>query len=81
MKRWGSFVLIIILNISVAKYDLDFQFLTHIADVILVMPNWEMSWGEKREVEWAQKNGMKIFYPKDPADIKDIVKWAKAQEA
>jgi len=41
------------------------------------MPNWEKSWGVKREVALARENGIKIFYPKDPTDIEEIVKWAK----
>ncbi len=41
------------------------------------MPKWEQSWGAKREVERAREKGMKIFYPKDPTDIEEIVAWAK----
>jgi hypothetical protein len=58
-------------------YDLDFQFLTRIADAILVMPSWEKSLGTQREVKWAKEKGMKMFFPKDPTDIEDVVKWAK----
>jgi hypothetical protein len=56
-------------------YDLDFHFLTHIADAVLAMPSWEKSSGAKREIEWAKKKGMKIFYPKNPKDMNDIIKW------
>lgn len=57
-------------------YDLDFHFLTHIADAVLAIPNWEKSYGAKKEVEWAKENGMKIFYPKDSTDISEIINWA-----
>ena len=56
-------------------YDLDFHYLTYVADAVLALPNWEKSWGAKKEIEWAKKKGMKIFYPKDLSDIKDIVEW------
>ena len=58
-------------------YDLDFQFLIRAADAILAMPNWEKSLGAKREVEWAQKNRRKVFFPKSPDDIENIILWAK----
>ncbi|MDR3519333.1 MAG: DUF1937 family protein [Candidatus Pacebacteria bacterium] len=58
-------------------YDLDFHFLTHIADAVLVVPGWENSNGTKRELAWVNEKGMKIFYPKDPTDIEDVVNWAK----
>lgn len=58
-------------------YDLDFQFLMRIADASLAIPGWEKSWGTKREVAWAKEHGMKIFYPKDPTDIEEIVTWTK----
>jgi hypothetical protein len=58
-------------------YDLDFYFLMHIADAVLVVPGWESSMGTKKELEWAKEKGMKIFYPKNPTDIEDIIKWAK----
>jgi len=58
-------------------YDLDFQFLMRAADAVLAMPNWEQSGGARQEIGWAKENGLKIFYPKDPTDIKEIVDWAK----
>lgn len=59
-------------------YDLDFYFLMHIADAVLVVPGWENSSGTKRELEWVKAKGLKTFYPKDPTDIGEVVKWAKA---
>lgn len=59
-------------------YELDFEILKKAADAVLAIPGWENSWGAKREVEWAQKNGLSVFFPKDPKDIEDIVKWAKS---
>jgi hypothetical protein len=59
-------------------YDLDFYFLTHIADAVLVVPGWENSNGTKRELEWVKEKGMKIFYPKNPTDIEEIIRWAKS---
>jgi hypothetical protein len=58
-------------------YNLDFYFLTKIADAVLVVPDWENSLGTKKEVEWAKQNGLKIFYPKNPTDIEEVVKWAR----
>jgi len=60
-------------------YKLDFQFLKKAADAVLALPRWEQSNGAKREIGWAKENGMKIFYPKDPTDIEDIVTWAKSK--
>jgi len=61
-------------------YNLDFQFLMRAADAVLAMPNWEESSGARQEIEWAKKNGIKIFYPKDPLDIDNIVKWVKEND-
>ena len=59
-------------------YDLDFHFLKNIADAVLVVPGWENSKGTKKELEWVKEKGLKIFYPKDPTDIEEVVKWAKS---
>jgi len=58
-------------------YDLDFEFLKRIADALLAMPTWETSKGAVKEIAWAKEQGMKIFYPKNPTDIADIIEWAK----
>jgi len=58
-------------------YELDLQFLKRTADAVLAIPGWENSWGTKREIAWAKKNGIKIFYPNNPDDIKEIIKWSK----
>lgn len=58
-------------------YDLDFEFLTRMADAVLAIPGWENSWGAKREIAWAKEKDMKIFYPKHLKDIEDIINWAK----
>jgi len=58
-------------------YNLDFQFLMRTADAVLAILNWEKYWGAKREIHWAKQNKMKIFYPRDPADIGEIASWAK----
>jgi len=60
-------------------YDLDVKFLKEMADAVLAIPVWEKSYGAKKEVEWAQKNKMPVFFPKNPADIEDIKKWAKSK--
>jgi len=57
-------------------HELDFRFLEK-SDAIMLVPGWEKSKGAKAEVVWAQKNGMKIFYPKNPNDIAEITKWAR----
>lgn len=66
---------------SVAKekyyYDLGLQFLKRMADAVLAMPGWEKSFGAKREVSWAKKNKMPVFFPKNPNNIEDIIEWAK----
>lgn len=58
-------------------HEMDLEFLKRIADAILIMPKWEESNGTKNEIAWAKKNGMKMFYPKSPDDIDEIVTWAK----
>ncbi len=60
-------------------YDLDFKFLKEMSDAIIAIPGWEKSYGAKKEVEWAQKNKIPVFFPKDPTDIKDVIKWAKSK--
>ena len=57
-------------------YDLDFEFLMRMADAVLAIPGWENSWGTKREIAWAKKHSMTIFYPKNPSDISEIMAWA-----
>lgn len=56
-------------------YALDFHFLKNIADAILVMPGWENSVGTKREVDWAKKQGMPIFFPKYYKNLSKILEW------
>lgn len=58
-------------------YQLDMEILKRSADAVLAMPGWEKSWGAKREVEWAEAHGLKVFYPKSPDDIAEIIQWAK----
>ncbi|MBI4079933.1 DUF4406 domain-containing protein [Candidatus Kaiserbacteria bacterium] len=58
-------------------YELDREILKRAADALLAIPGWEKSFGAKKEVEWACESGLKVFYPKDPTDIEQIVEWAK----
>ncbi len=58
-------------------YELDLEFLKRATDAVLAMPGWENSKGAKREVELALDKGLKVFYPKSPADIEEIIAWAK----
>lgn len=58
-------------------FNLGMRFLERAADAVLAMPGWEKSGGAKYEVEWALKNNIQVFYPKDIFDIEEIVKWAK----
>ena len=53
-------------------YDLDFHILKNIADAILAIPGWENSKGARKEIDWAKENGLPIFYPKSPEDLKEI---------
>lgn len=57
--------------------ELDMEFLKRAADAVLAIPGWENSGGAKQEVEWAQRNGLRVFYPKSPDDLGEAVKWAK----
>lgn len=56
-------------------YDMDMEFLKR-ADAVLAMHGWEDSDGAKKEIEWAKENNLKIFYPKSPDDLDEIIKWA-----
>jgi hypothetical protein len=57
--------------------ELDRIFLKRVADAMLVLPDWEKSKGTTAEVEWAKKNKMKIFFPKSPDNLAEIIKWVK----
>jgi len=61
-------------------YKMGLEFLKRSADALLAMPGWEKSKGANLEVECALANNLKIFYPKSPADIDDIISWAKKPE-
>ena len=56
-------------------YELDFRYLIDMADAMLVVPGWEQSRGTIREVAWAKKHNMTIFFPKHPQDLKEVEKW------
>lgn len=53
-------------------YELDSHFLENIADAVIAIPGWENSNGAKKEVEWAEKNNIPVFYPKSPKNLKEI---------
>jgi hypothetical protein len=55
---------------------LDMIFLEKVADAMLAVPGWEKSKGAKAEAEWAKKHNLKIFFPKSPNDLGEILKWA-----
>ncbi len=57
-------------------YELDLEFLKRSADAVLAVPGWENSKGATKEIELAKQLGLPIFYPKDPSDIDDILKWS-----
>ncbi|MDP3900123.1 MAG: DUF1937 family protein [bacterium] len=57
--------------------ELDMLMLSKVANAILAIPGWEKSSGAKAEIEWAATNNLKVFYPKSPEDIEDIVIWAR----
>lgn len=57
--------------------ELDMQMLQRACDALVAIPGWEKSQGARIEIEWAEKNGRKIFYPKSIDDLEVIVKWAK----
>ena len=56
-------------------FKMDFHFLKNVADAVLAVPGWEKSWGARQEIEWAKAEGLPIFYPKNPRDIEDLVRW------
>jgi hypothetical protein len=60
-------------------HALDFQFLSY-ADAVLLTPRWRTSSGASREREWAIAKGLPLFYPKSPADVKDVSAWATHAE-
>ena len=56
---------------------LDMVFLKKVADAILVIPGWEKSEGARAEVKWAKKNKMKMFFPKSPKNLREVIKWGR----
>lgn len=56
-------------------YALDLEFLKRAADAVLAIPGWESSLGAKREIEWARKNSLPVFFPQSPDDIGEIIEW------
>jgi hypothetical protein len=59
---------------------LDMIFLERAVDALLAVPGWENSRGARREIEYAQKRRLKIFYPSSPQDLDEVEKWAKQSE-
>ncbi|MGC9968527.1 MAG: DUF1937 family protein [Minisyncoccia bacterium] len=57
--------------------ELDMQMLQRASDAMVVIPGWEKSSGTLAEIEWAEANHKKIFYPKSISDLDEIVAWAK----
>ena len=55
--------------------EMDMLILQRAADAIMAIPGWENSEGAKKEVAWAKENNFKIFFPKSPDDLKEIIKW------
>ena len=53
------------------------EFLKRSADGLLAMPDWEKSRGARAEVNYAIDRGLTVFYPKDPADLTDVIAWAR----
>lgn len=60
--------------------ELDMTFLKCCADAILMIPGWEKSVGAKTEHDYAKESFIKIFYPKNPDDLDEIIKWANSDE-
>ncbi len=56
-------------------YDLDLSFLMRTADAVLAIPGWEKSKGAMKELDWAKKNALPIFYPKHVDDLKEVEEW------
>ncbi len=61
-------------------HELDMELLKRACDALLAIPGWENSQGAKKEVGYAIRHGMKVFYPKSPEDLTEIEKWAKETE-
>lgn len=60
-------------------YELDMIFLRRVVDALLAIPGWEDSVGAQREVTYAKKHGIPVFYPNSPDDLDEIEKWAKGE--
>ena len=57
--------------------ELDMLILSKVADAVLAIPGWEKSNGARAEIKWATVNNLKIFYPKSPEDLSDIISWSR----
>jgi len=57
--------------------EMDMIFLRKIADAVMAIPGWETSLGSRAEIEFAKSKGLPIFYPQSPANLEEIIDWAK----
>jgi len=58
-------------------YELDFHFLKKCTDAVLALPGWKNSKGARKEIEWANQNNLKVFYPQSCSDLQELYNWVK----
>jgi len=61
-------------------HELDMEFLKRACDAVVAIPGWKNSRGAVKEIDWAEKNNIKIFYLKSPEKIEEIIDWIEIQK-
>ena len=61
-------------------YDLDGELLVR-SDAVVVLPDWEKSFGARHEIKIAEELKLPIFYPKSVSDLDEVEKWYFSDDA
>ena len=56
---------------------LGLEILKRACDGLLAVPGWGESSGAREEVEWAKENNLRVFFPKSPDDLEEVMNWAR----
>ena len=48
--------------------------LERVADIMIVIPGWQNSFGVKKEIALAEEKGIPIIYPENKCDLVDLLR-------